>query len=342
MTREQINKLVKEGIFPETTTCRELIETHISWVIICDHYVYKIKKPVCYSFLDFSTLEKRKYFCKREVELNKRLTEDIYLDVVSISESNRSLIFGSNKGTITEYAVRMHRLNREKQMDILLCANKVTTDDIQNLAKKIATFHQRTKIINKKNILTIQQEFNDLATQADFLQKNTSAKYSDIIHNAINASDRFIKKNSELLNERLYNGYIRDCHGDLHSRNIFLLPDPQPFDCIEFNDDFRYIDILNEVAFLCMDLEAFGRKDLSDLFINYYNFFFPSMASTKERSLFVYYKCYRANIRAKVNSLRAVSASDSAERAIALLAVEKYLVLMNEYIKSSLFQQAIQ
>ena len=143
-----------------------------------------------------------------------------------------------------------------------------------------------------------------------------------------------MERNKGLLAQRLNAGYFRDCHGDLHSRNIFLLPDPQPFDCIEFNDDIRQIDVLNEVAFLCMDLDAFDRKDLSDLFIEYYNQFFPTMMTDADRRLFVYYKSYRANIRAKVNSLRARSAAGSVEKAKSLSAVSKYLELMDSYLSS--------
>lgn len=155
---------------------------------------------------------------------------------------------------------------------------------------------------------------------------------SDIISRAIEISDRFIQKNKELLANRLKAGFFRDCHGDLHSRNIFLLSSPQPFDCIEFNDDYRQIDVLNEVAFLCMDLDAFGRKDLSDLFLTSYNNLFTSIKTDDDYTLFVYYKSYRANIRAKVNSLRARAAEDDSQKKSALAEANKYLLLMDSYI----------
>ena len=117
------------------------------------------------------------------------------------------------------------------------------------------------------------------------------------------------------------------------TRNIFLLPSPQPFDCLEFNDDFRQIDVLNDIAFLCMDLDAFGKKDLSDFFLNCYNNLFPSIKTDDDRRLLIYYKSYRANIRAKVNSLRARTAKDDAEKLFALKEADKYLHLMDEYMK---------
>jgi hypothetical protein len=335
MIQEQIDNLLLEGEFPEVSAERELIETHISWVFICNRFVYKIKKPIKYSFLDFSTLEKRKTYCQREIELNKRLTNNIYLDVVPIHKLNDHYKIGGKAGTVIEYAVRMLKMDRTKQMDQLLVQKKVTKSDIQNLAKKIALFHGNTAIIHQKDVLELQEKFNDLEAEKKYLAAQPYGdKYATIIAYALKTSNTFLEKNKELLADRLRAGFYRDCHGDLHSRNIFLLPSPQPFDCIEFNDDYRQIDVLNEVAFLCMDLDAFGRKDLSELFIEYYNQFFPSMKSLKEQHLFVFYKAYRANIRAKVNSLRAKSAVNEKERTKALFEVDKYLRLMESYLKT--------
>lgn len=334
MTKDEINKLIHAGKFPEPTHLRDLIETHISWVILCDQFVYKIKKPVHYSFLDFSTLEQRKYYCEKEILLNRRLTENIYIDVQPVYESNDRLAIGGDIGTLIDHAVRMNKIDRDKQMDVLLIKNKITETDIQRLSRKIAFFHENTTVVHKKNFLDMQEEFNDLAEQKTFLEKNVGAQSGNIIDRAIRASGAFIKHNKVLFTQRLNAGYFRDCHGDLHSKNIFLLPEPQPFDCIEFNDDFRQIDVLNEVAFLCMDLEAFGRKDLSDLFFEYYNRSFTAAISDADRRLFVYYKSYRANVRAKVNSLRAKSAVDHGGKTKALKAAEKYLLLMDGYIST--------
>ena len=334
MTTEQINKLMTEGIFPYPGGQRELIETHISWVILCDQFVYKIKKPMHYSFLDFSTPALRKYFCEREIELNKRLTEGIYLDVTTIRESGNQLFIGGGQGIAIDYAVRMNRINRKRQMDLLLLENKVTDNDIQRLAQKIASFHNRTIIIYEKDPMDIRNKFNDLETEKEFLQAKLGIESSNIISEAMHVSDAFMISSKSLLAERLAAGYFRDCHGDLHSRNIFLLDEPQPFDCIEFNDDIRQIDVLNEVAFLCMDLDAFDRQDLSASFMQYYNKSFPSIKTKADAQLFVYYKSYRANIRAKINSLRAKTGSDSTNKTKALSTANKYLQLMKGYLNS--------
>ncbi|HTN06833.1 hypothetical protein [Agriterribacter sp.] len=333
MTKEQINSLLLNGKFPEETGKRELMETHISWVILCDRFVYKIKKPVHYSFVDFSTLALRLYYCNREIELNKRLTQNVYIEVLPVNKWRNKIIIGGNKGAIIDYAVKMYRLDTKKRMDKLLIQHVVTEPDIKKLAEKIAFFHNKTTIIYQKNLLNIREKFNDLEGEKEYLSEQLGSSFSTIIGRAVEFSNAFLNKNKALIAKRLRDGFYRDCHGDLHSRNIFLLPDPVPFDCIEFNDDFRKIDVLNEVAFLCMDLDAFDRKDLSALFLEYYNHFFPAMKTAGRRELFIYYKSYRANIRAKVNALRAKSATTDEERTRSLTAVKKYLYLMESYMK---------
>lgn len=227
----------------------------------------------------------------------------------------------------------MHKVDRNRQMDILLLNDKVTKTDIRDLARKVATFHRKTAIIYQKDLMDIADKFVALGEEIPWLQQQLGTGSGNIIQHAIEQSNYFMQKHKALLAARLQAGYFRDCHGDLHSRNIFLLPAPQPFDCIEFNDDYRQIDVLNEVAFLCMDLDAFERRDLSDGFLNYYNHFFRAVKTDEEYRLFIYYKSYRANVRAKVNSLRAYSAVDVVVRNTALGEVDKYLALMDHYLK---------
>lgn len=333
MTKDLVNELVLQGQFPQSDRFVELLETHISWVIICDRYVYKIKRPIQYSFLDFSTLKKRKFYCEREVVLNQRLTDNIYLDILPIRKHENNLTIGGEHGETVDYAVRMRKVDRTRQMDVLLTNNNISDFDLLKLAEKMADFHSTTEIIFRKNILDVQEKFVDLEAEKSFLDEQLPGDSCAIIAYAINVSQQFIDTSKELLASRLNDGLFRDCHGDLHSRNIFLLSSPQPFDCIEFNDDLRQIDILNEIAFLCMDLEAFGRHDLSDLFLKYYNGKFPCIKTDEEQRLFTYYKSYRANIRAKVNSLRARSAFNNREKVVALAETGKYLHLMNGYLK---------
>ncbi|MGZ8541638.1 MAG: hypothetical protein ACXWV6_13370 [Chitinophagaceae bacterium] len=333
MTKEQIDQLLAKGNFMGSERRPSFIETHISWVLLCDHFVYKIKKPLLYSFLDFSTLEKRKYYCDREIQLNKRLTENIYLDVQPVVKVPGGFSIGFEEpGEIIDYAVRMRRVDSSRQMDLLLRNNQVTHSDIKDLAKKIAAFHKKADIIYQKDLMDIPLKFNDLENEKDFLKNLLNDHSEQIITRAVKASTIFMQNNKILLADRQKKGFCRDCHGDLHSRNIFLLPDPQPFDCIEFNDDYREIDVLNEVAFLCMDLDAFNRQDLSSLFLDYYNQLFNAMNTAEDYRLFIYYKSYRANIRAKVNSLRARTATTEADKKLCLAETDKYLKLLDHYI----------
>lgn len=334
MTHEQIHKLVSIGEFPESTNRPELIETHISWVLICKHYVYKLKKPIQYLFLDFSTVEKRKYYCEREVELNKRFSDDMYIDVLPVRETEDSFFIGGEKGSIIDYAVRMVKQDNNEQMNVLLLNNEVVFSDVLHLAEIIAAFHERAAIIYKVDLNNILNTFKEINNERTYLSQHLSANTSEIISHAISVSDSFIKKNQELLLLRLVEGFYRDGHGDLHTRNIFLNQgEPKLFDCIEFNDAFRQIDVLNDIAFLCMDLDAFGRQDMSDLFLSYYNRLFPCMNTHDEYLLYVYYKSYRANVRAQVNSLRAKDAKDESSRKKALSEANKYLLLLNDYSK---------
>lgn len=332
MTIEQINKLISDGSFPEGSVTRNLVETHISWVIICDQFVYKIKKPKKYSFLDFSTLQKRKYYCEREIELNRRFSNNIYLESVAIRSRNSHMIVGKGKGEIIDYGVKMRKLSPSMQMNLLLQNNKVGSEDILRLAKKIADFHWKAQVIYQKDIYSIQKEFNDLATIKTFLIYDLNTEQTEIIDRALSFSNNFIRDNSDFLNSRIKAGFFRDCHGDLHSRNIFLLPEPQPFDCIEFNDDLRQIDILNEIAFLCMDLDFFGRDDLSGLFLKHYTNLSGLVDLQRDESLFNYYKLYRANVRAKVNGLRAKDADTEDKKRAAMLELGRYLQMMNNYL----------
>jgi uncharacterized protein len=335
MTKDEIEKLISTGIHPGPPDKIKLVETHISWVLLSKQFVYKIKKPIIYSFLDFSTIEKRKYFCEREVELNRRLTTGIYLDVLPVVSAGDRIFISDHAhegGELIDYAIKMTRVDRSRQMDVMLMHNQVRESDIIRLAEKIASFHKSAKIIHKKDVASIRQEFNDLEGEKPNLAGLLVAGAEDIISRAITSSDIFIENNQWLLSARLKAGFYRDVHGDLHSRNVFLLQDPQPFDCLEFNDGYREIDVLNEVAFICMDLDSFGRQDLSGLFIRCYNKCFPAMTTEAEHQLFIYYKAYRANVRAKVNSLRLRNGNDSS-RVSYLAEAGKYLGLMEAYIK---------
>ncbi len=330
MTRQQIDSLLT-NLSDEDHP--QLEETHISWVILAGNYVYKIKKPVHLHFLDFSTSEKRHYYCERELRLNRRLTDDIYLAVLPVKQNERRISIGDDPGEIIDHAVCMRRMPAERRMDRLLMNGLVSTADIDALAQKIARFHRSAQIINNKDVRDISEKFADLASEEFFLQQHLSHSGLPSISHAVRVSDAFYEQHARHVCDRTHRGFVRDCHGDLHTRNVFLLTTPQPFDCIEFSDELREIDVLNEVAFLCMDLEAFGRHDLSQRFLGAYNAAFPALLADEDYLLLEYYKSYRANVRAKIYSLAARNARKGDEQAAALEQAERYLALMNGYLQ---------
>lgn len=309
-------------------------ETHISWVILTPRFAFKIKKPVKLSFLDFSTLNQRKKYCERELALNRRFSE-IYLRVVPVKSDRGVWRLGSGPGKIADYAVMMIRLDSSKRMDLLLRTGSVRPLHIRALANKIAAFHSKAAIIKRPFAVDdLADAFNDIRLVRNFAHKALGGQFDDLISRSQKWSRAFLLYHASRLKERIRLGLQRDGHGDLHSGNIFCYKNPEIFDCIEFNDRYRQIDVLNEIAFFCMDLEAFGAPRLADLFVNEYNREFPGFLTAEDWGLFVYFKCYRANVRAKVHALAAEQAGYQQSYRRHKAAVRKYLKLMNRYIKT--------
>ena len=327
MTKTEIDSLVQE--LSRKGEAR-LIETHISWVILTDAFAYKIKKPMRYSFLNYSKLIRRKFYCEHEVELNSRYS-DIYLDVVPIYRTDDTAQLEKG-GEIIDYAVKMKRINGDLQMDRMLDKEKVTAQHMRTLAIKIANFHQRAEVVHPGfSPREMSQRFDDIRTVKSYLYDELGLTVDEQINEAILDANHFVNTHTHLFENRENYGFVRDLHGDLHAKNIFLTKDPILFDCIEFNDQYRQVDILSEIAFLCMDLEAKGRDDLADEFLDTYLKVFPVMSSPEEERLFAFYKSYRANVRAKVNALRARQAETIEEKERLLNAVSHYLDLMVDY-----------
>lgn len=293
MDQKQIEILVGSNEY-------ELIETHISWVLLDTDFVYKIKKPVKFSFLDFSSLEKRKFFCEEEVRLNRRLSPQIYLGVVPITLSNVKIELDGTGKTIG-YTVKMKRLPQEKRMDELLKEGKVTKSHIVEIATIVAEFHKKIDVIEDRSYSSaevVKKQIDDLSNFRDIIDEACGLGADvDVI---LQKSDSFIEENKALFEKRQRSGSIRDCHGDLHSQNIFITDEIMIFDCIEFSKDFRYVDIASEIAFMAMDLDAFGREDYSKVFVDMY----VELSSDLEAlELLPLYKCYRANVRAKIAAI---------------------------------------
>lgn len=332
MLESEINELAEHGYFNGSQLQSKLEETHISWVLFTDKYAFKVKKPLKLSFLDFSTLELRKKYCEREVQLNSRFT-DIYMNVVSLRYDKDKWQIGGKHGEIMDYAVQMKKMAAVKRMDKLLMKRKVTEESIHNLAVQVAGFHQKAeRIYDPFSLTDAMGLFNDISGTKDFVSKELGPDYVSIIDNAIRWSNAFLKQHMRRFQQRIEEGFKRDVHGDLHSGNVFLYKKPVMFDCIEFNDSYRRIDVLYEVAFMCMDLEAFGQNKLSDAFLKEYNSNLPSFEVEEDKDIFNYFKCLRANVRAKVHALNAVQEHEEAVKRH-INETKKYLKLMSVYMQ---------
>jgi len=336
MRDEDIQLLHGQGVTSQAKekTDFQLYETHISWVFVGKQYTYKIKKPLSFSFLDFSSLQKRKYYCEREIERNSRQTKGIYLHVCPVYKQDNALWIGNDHeaAQIIDYAVKMVSLSNDKRMDHMLKADKVTEQHIEAVADQLAPFHRNEEVIDKGNDAEeMRYKFQDIVNVKDYLTEHLGNEAGHIIDEAITVSNNFLEQFGWLLQEREKDGYVKDGHGDLHSGNIFLYDKPVIFDCIEFNDDFRQIDVLDEIAFFCMDLELAGREDFSQHFLRYYLTLNPCMHSSDEEKLFRYYKLHRANVKAKVAAIKAQQAETEDNGNGRLQKAKNYLTLMKTY-----------
>jgi len=327
-----VEALLSPDTYPEDPGIIELIQTHISFVFLTKNFVYKVKKPVNFGFLDFSTLEKRRFFCEKELELNRRLCPDIYLEVVPINKSN--IIKVNGIGETVEYALKMKRLPQEKIMTVLLKKGKVDDKTIDEIAKTIAQFHSKAQTnpeINQYGSLKIIKTNWDenFAQTQKYIKQTISQAEHQFIQNKVN---NFMANNKALFENRIKNNKVRDCHGDLHSGNIFITDKICIFDAIEFNARFRYSDVASDVAFLAMDLDFQRRSDLSAYFIERYMLYSKDQQLTM---LLPFYKCYRAYVRGKVISFKLDDPNVSSEEKIAATKeAQAYFKLAADYAEN--------
>ena len=281
------------------------IQTHISWVFIARPFVFKVKKPVNFGFLDFSSLEKRHHFCQREVELNRRLCPDVYLGVVPIYRTGSDFSFKAN-GEVAEYSVKMKQLPRGWFLSELLAKGLVGEKEINRVISCLHRFYESetpSREIEKWGTpekLKISTDENFMQVESFVGRTISPAAFETIRH----FTNRFYAAHENLFRDRIRRHRIRDCHGDLHLDHIHITPESTTiFDCIEFNDRFRFIDIASDLAFLAMDFDFKGRSDLANLFLQTAarDFRDPEMLNVSD-----FYKCYRAFVRGKVESIQAI------------------------------------
>lgn len=300
---EHIKALLDARSRPSDPGEASLSQTHVSYLVFTADFVYKIKKPVNFGFLDFTTLEARCFYCEEEVRLNRRLAPRVYIGVEAITRGAKGFRLGGD-GEAVEYAVKMKRLDEKWSLRHMLEAGTVTEELIGKLAARIAEFHKRAETNGRISI------FGSL----DVLRKNTLENFSQterfigkeiserLFHEIRNYTGSFLEANEGLFLRRVEEGFIRDCHGDIHSEHVFADGGIEIIDCIEFNERFRFSDVVADIAFLSMDLDFCNRKDLSAILDSRY---FAVTGDKEGRELLNFYKCYRAYVRGKVEAFKA-------------------------------------
>ena len=299
-----IAALMKSSAYDHSVKKCELIETHASWVILTGAFAYKIKKPVNLGFLDFSTLERRHFCCEEELRLNRRLAPEIYLALAPVFGTAEQPKWTGN-GKAIEYAVKMAQFPQEAQLDRALASGNLQPRHIDAFARLIACFHQQIAVAGancnygdldhirkpaQENFLHIRKHI----PEGKMLEP--LSELEDWTQAGLNALEPvFVRRKSE--------GWIRECHGDLHLRNLAWINDaPVVFDCIEFNPDLRWIDVISDAAFLVMDLQDRHQPQLAHRFLNLY---LEHTGDYRGLRVLPFYLTYRALVRAKVNAIRA-------------------------------------
>ena len=324
-----IRKLLDPSIYPHPVGKVELIQTHISFVLLAGNYVYKIKKPVNFGFLDFSTLNKRLYYCRQEVILNSRLCADAYLGVVGIRERDGRVTFDRH-GRVVEYAVHMRRLPAEAMMDRLLAKGELTAAMVERVAERLAEFHQEAESslrIARYGDRAIRFAWRENFEQwAPYVGQTLTEQQDRLLRGYV---EGFLRRRREGMQQRIEGLRIRDCHGDLRADAICFSDGLCIFDCIEFNRRFRYTDVAADVGFLAMDLEYCGREDLAEALLQRY---VGASGDTDIRRVIDFYRCYRAAVRGKVEGFRLSQAEVSRrDKARALGAARRYFDLACTY-----------
>jgi aminoglycoside phosphotransferase family enzyme len=327
-----IQTLLKPEAYPHPVESVQLVQTHISFVLLAGEMVYKFKKPVNFGFLDFSTLEKRKQCCEQELLLNRRLCPDIYLGLVEINEGTGGLAL-EGKGEAIEYGVKMKRMPEEQMMVQIIERDELSADHIDALVEVMVPFYEQAERNDEIDsfgtaesvAVNVLENFEQTAT---FIGGDALSQEQ---FDAISSYARSVLAQENLFQSRIDQGLIRDCHGDLYSANICLADKVYIYDCIEFNRRFRYCDVASDVAFLAMDMDFHGLDQLSRQFIDR---FCEQSGDDDLRKMLNFYTCYRAYVRGKIGLFTAGDpAVDPAVKEKSLTAAAKYFTLAHHYAK---------
>lgn len=280
----------------------ELIETHISWVFLTRRFAFKLKKPIAFDFLDFRSLEARKQACEDEVRLNRRLAGNIYLGIVPITETARGQIKLNGSGKTIDYVVKMVRLSVQQRLDVRLKQNTLAASDLEPLIRTLSSFYHNAPPLTlrpEEHLSRIEAHVRD--NSAALLKLNDTPSRS-LAQRATALQLLVLKLFPDLLQDRVRDGRVIEGHGDLRPEHIYLTNPPVIVDCIEFNADFRQLDVADELCFLTMECDTLGHRDTGNQILTRC---LATLDDHPSELLLAFYKSYRATVRAKVAALRA-------------------------------------
>ena len=315
-----IEGLLSAAAYPHPVSRIEVLETHISWIVLTGEFAYKIKKPVDLGFLDFRTLQKRRHYCKEELRLNRSWAPELYLDVVPITEIDDGVSVGG-KGTPVEYAVRMRQFEQSARLDHLIERGQLSDEGVLELAEEIARRHESARRVVPTPRLQ--------ATTEKLIWDNFNALQGEVPKRLLDRLRAWLEGRIDtygaFMRERIEAGFFRDCHGDLHLANIVQLDaGMRAFDCIEFDEELREIDVVADYAFLTMDFIARGVIDYAYLFVNRY---LEKTGDYDGARLLPLYVLYRAMVRAKVAAIDYEQHAARTDRAEDRHTIDRYCAL---------------
>jgi len=333
MSSQLIHALQNSALYPHPVGEFRVIETHISWILLTGLYAYKIKKPIDLGFVDFSTLEKRRHYCREELRLNRRLAPELYVDVISIGGTPQWPTLDVRSGAI-EYAVKIVQFDDSQQLDHLLENKQLRCGHIDQLADELAAFHNEIEIApENSNYGTSEAVFEPVeenyAQIGPLVSDQTDREQLQRLQQWSGAAFDQLK---ETIAQRKKSGCVRECHGDAHLANMVLIDDKVVlFDCLEFNANLRWIDVISEIAFGVMDLDDRDRPDLAARLLDRY---LQRSGDYAGLALLRFYQGYRAMVRAKVAAIRS-SQLDGTARSEALEEYRLYTRLAQRYSQPS-------
>lgn len=297
-TEAKVDFLRRPDSYPDAPRRVEVVETHMSWVFLTDCFAYKLKKPVRYEFLDFSTVDARHHDCAEEVRLNRRLAHDVYIDIVPLTVDAAGAMHLGGDGIATDWLVKMRRLPQQRMLDHAIRNHTVQEADITRVAVALANFYKDSAAIEiapseyrGRFETDIHANLRELTTPAYGLPLNLAPSICT-------AQLEFLKCESDLLDQRVLEGKIIEAHGDLRPEHVCLEEQPIIIDCLEFKREFRILDPADELSFLTMECERLSAPEFMDRII--FATYRKITADVLPEKLLHFYKSYRASLRAKL------------------------------------------